>query len=621
MARSIHGPRADKGKQTLPVSKGGTSSDNLTAAATRLKVATANTIGQPNGLIPVDADGKIAVSRFGTGNKVNIEGSTSMIAGQTLQLKITDFDSFRSYTLGASSGTISRVEDTIEYVAPQTAQTVTLTINGKPYTINVQVAAPNKPSVTSPVANGIVYTAAYTATGSTFNQVGDASTHLASDWQVSVNPDFSAPIVNAVADTVNKVSYPLTNLADGLTYYIRVRYRASNGNYGEWSDATSFTISIPVPVTPNITSPSNNAVDVSLTPTVVASAFAVLADNSSHASSDWQLASDVNFTNIVRNSAGDTVNKTSWSLAALPINTSYFARVRYRSSNGKVSAWGNTVRFTTLNAYVLNTVVSSDSYDWNMRAAAISAGWDQVMPLRMTATVNSGVVIGSNSTSTAALNTGSSFPAGSTLTLINNGYIVGRGGEGGRGGGDGGGGGAGTGGYAGGPALNAQYPLSVTNNGTIGGGGGGGGGAAPFVYGAYNSQGQISNYFGVCGGGGGGGAGRYAGSPGRDGDGGGTWLDVNGGNTFTAGGGSLTGGGGGGAAQFNNYGGAGGALGQPGANSNAGYIAAQSGSEDSNGNTAGGPSAINPGGAAGAAALGNGNITWVAVGTRLGPLS
>lgn len=82
--------------------------------------------------------------------------------------------------------------------------------------------------------------------------------------------------------------------------------------------------------------------------------------------------------------------------------------------------------------------------------------------------VSSGVIIGSSSVSTEAVNTGS-WPAGATVTLqVNSGaFIVGKGGDGDTI--------SGSGGEAGGDALHLAYDLTLVNNGVIGGGGGGGG--------------------------------------------------------------------------------------------------------------------------------------------------
>lgn len=252
------------------------------------------------------------------------------------------------------------------------------------------------------------------------------------------------------------------------------------------------------------------------------------------------------------------------------------------------------------NAFVFNQTISSNTNDYNLRNAAIAAGWDQVLALNATVTINPGVFVGSSSTGSAAFQTGSSFPAGSTLSIINNGSIVGRGGNGGsaqnlNGSAGGGGGGVingspgtpgtavgnagaagtntaggaggagiqfsqnqptginanynGTTGTNGGLALLVQYATSVTNNGTIGGGGGGGGGGS----GTYRFLPQNQIFIVGCGAGGNGGGLGSTGSAGV---------------TLVAG--SAVGG---------------------------------------------------AGGAAGAAVNGNSNITWLATGTRLGAIS
>jgi hypothetical protein len=118
-------------------------------------------------------------------------------------------------------------------------------------------------------------------------------------------------------------------------------------------------------------------------------------------------------------------------------------------------------------SFVFNQTISSDTTNYNLKSAAIAAGWNQTKPLVATVTINGGVYVYSTSTGTYAFDTGSTFPAGTSLNLINNGVILGRGGDGGNGGvnqnGQGGAGGAG------GPAFIARYAINVTNNGTIGG--------------------------------------------------------------------------------------------------------------------------------------------------------
>lgn len=140
-----------------------------------------------------------------------------------------------------------------------------------------------------------------------------------------------------------------------------------------------------------------------------------------------------------------------------------------------------------------------------LRDKAISAGWNGSDPVRLIYTINPNVWVSSPSNGSWALNI-QGFPAGSEVTVINNGYIAGRGGAGGAGGHWSA---AGSAGGAGGNALllnnSGAYTQTIFNNGYIwggGGGGGGGGGSRAYQYSAV-LQGDCR----VGGGGGGGGYG------------------------------------------------------------------------------------------------------------------
>ena len=125
--------------------------------------------------------------------------------------------------------------------------------------------------------------------------------------------------------------------------------------------------------------------------------------------------------------------------------------------------------------------LTSNQQNYDVRAAAVSAGWDGSSEVELT--INSGVTVYASSTSNYACSFTGSFPSGAKL--INNGIIVGRGGNGGNG--YAGNGacygyapyGGGSGGGTGGPGLYTSVALSVTNNNRIAGGGGGGGGGYP----------------------------------------------------------------------------------------------------------------------------------------------
>jgi hypothetical protein len=149
-------------------------------------------------------------------------------------------------------------------------------------------------------------------------------------------------------------------------------------------------------------------------------------------------------------------------------------------ADGKYGSYSGSVANSPSCAFTYTYTISSDTTNFDLRQAAINAGWDGVQQLLATITINSGVNVYSTSTGSYAFYVSPTFPAGSSLSLINNGYIVGGGGGGGGGGPLTGVGVTATGaaGSAGGPALYVGYALKVTNYGTIGGGGGGGGGGS-----------------------------------------------------------------------------------------------------------------------------------------------
>jgi len=112
---------------------------------------------------------------------------------------------------------------------------------------------------------------------------------------------------------------------------------------------------------------------------------------------------------------------------------------------------------------VFTATISTNQQELNLATYATGQGWNGTD--RAEITIASGVYVWSDDTATPALTTGS-FPGG--LTLIVNGYIMGKGGAGAD---------TGSGGENGGPAISLGTDATIRGgtNGYIGGGGGGGG--------------------------------------------------------------------------------------------------------------------------------------------------
>lgn len=133
-------------------------------------------------------------------------------------------------------------------------------------------------------------------------------------------------------------------------------------------------------------------------------------------------------------------------------------RAKYAAEEMTFSGVGPSGRTVFIDADSLN-VDLRDLYD---EIYAAPSNYDTI-----TFVVSSGVKVGSDypfDEYPPAMTVGD-WPEGPTLKLINNGYIVGRGGAGA----------IVDDGFDGTDALYARYPISIENNGVIGGGGGGGG--------------------------------------------------------------------------------------------------------------------------------------------------
>ena len=229
--------------------------------------------------------------------------------------------------------------------------------------------------------------------------------------------------------------------------------------------------------------------------------------------------------------------------------------------------------------------ITSSTPNLNLATYLTGLGWSGG-PVDLT--INSGVYLWSDSTSTAGLIISSAFS--NLLTITNNGFIMGKGGQGGY---------RGTAPTAGGPAISnsaAGVTMNLTSTGYVGGGGGGGAGGLDY------SGNDTGHGGGGAGGGNGGGAltGRLGGAGGAIGQAGARGGDSYGDAGY--GGGA----GGGGAAPVTDNGGGGGGGGRimpgtggAGGNAGSGMLGGAGGSAGGAGGNAVAPLNGNGGGGGG----------------------
>jgi hypothetical protein len=197
-----------------------------------------------------------------------------------------------------------------------------------------------------------------TLSASAYNDLFGGQT--SATFQVSDASDFLNLIVNETVSGSSINSYTISDITSILTessdYYFRVKYTDTNSNESLFSEPTSFTIAAAfVSVDPpTVTSPSDGAADVGEEPTIASSSFSTTGTSDTHASTDWQIASDSSFNTIVFESLNDTSNLVSLTVPEgnLSTSTTYYIRVRHTGANIGDSGYSNTVSFTTASEFL-----------------------------------------------------------------------------------------------------------------------------------------------------------------------------------------------------------------------------------------------------------------------------
>ena len=120
--------------------------------------------------------------------------------------------------------------------------------------------------------------------------------------------------------------------------------------------------------------------------------------------------------------------------------------------------------------FTFNKTISANTENYDLKEDAMASGWDGTSILLANVTINSNVYVWSSDTSVPGFNA-TGIPSESTINIVNDGYIIGKGG-------------IGSGrrannliypAGAGGNAISISSNVNITNNGYIAGGGGGGG--------------------------------------------------------------------------------------------------------------------------------------------------
>jgi phosphodiesterase/alkaline phosphatase D-like protein len=168
-----------------------------------------------------------------------------------------------------------------------------------------------KPSILSPVNNTQDNLFVLNAVSSAFEQQGNLS-HISSTWELATNSSFSSIVTRLSKDTINKTSWTVPGLLTNTDYYVRVKYHSEFDLESSWSNSVTFRTKAASVNTPTITSPPNDGLLYYGDNIISTSSFSSVGELS-HSNTEWEIATDVNFTNIVASTnATNTDDKHTW---------------------------------------------------------------------------------------------------------------------------------------------------------------------------------------------------------------------------------------------------------------------------------------------------------------------
>ena len=193
-----------------------------------------------------------------------------------------------------------------------------------------------------------------TGTASSYDIRYSSATITNANWG-SASQCSGEPVPQAAG---NAQTFTVTGLSPDTTYYFAMKTADEIPNWSGLSNVPSRKTEVVLPnnhapAQPTGVSPIMWSNDVSLTPTLQASAFSDADSGDHHTASLWHIDDDPwDFTSPAFNSGADTTNLTSISVPSGKLNysTLYYWRVRYQDSQGAWSDWSAEMCFATIGA-------------------------------------------------------------------------------------------------------------------------------------------------------------------------------------------------------------------------------------------------------------------------------
>jgi len=297
-------------------------------------------------------------------NRAKMTTATTGTGGITLGSAVDGYQSFSA--AGVADG------DTVRYVIE----------DGSNWEIGSGVYTASGTTLTRTVLESSNADAAINLSGTATVFIGAAAVDIA---DVSISGDTEIYVTQEKTYTVtdfNSFSTYTINatLGTALLSGSTITYTAPSSDGAETLTVTrdgqavdfSLTISPASVATPTNVSPTDGQTEIGSSETLTASAFEAIGVSDTHASSDWQLATDAAFTTIVDSTTGDATNLTSWEVTGLSEDTTYYWRVRYTGTSNGTSEYSTPTEFVTSETF--GPTVIGEAFGGGFYAGKINDG-------------------------------------------------------------------------------------------------------------------------------------------------------------------------------------------------------------------------------------------------------
>lgn len=176
--------------------------------------------------------------------KVQITGPRELYQsseGQSVQGQYTikNFDTFTTYNVTVTAGTVSLVGNIITVNTPTTPGDIYLGVNGELSKIKVLPRSVIAPKMTSPLDGQEGVATTFTATCSAFQVSSGTDTCLKTEWRISTDSEMIQNVQNfeVAGDAVSFMVSGLNNLTD---YFMQIRKVGTTLGASQWSKKIHF---------------------------------------------------------------------------------------------------------------------------------------------------------------------------------------------------------------------------------------------------------------------------------------------------------------------------------------------------------------------------------------------